>query len=88
MNNNLDFEEESKVAENWYKIYPMSLQTFRINLISFKAIFILDRYDEHIQITFATRYEWWSNCIEFRFPKLMGTNVTLLKRETMAISRC
>ena len=58
MNNNLDFEEESKVAENWYKIYPMSLQTFRINLISFKAIFILDRYDEHIQITFATRYEW------------------------------
>ena len=59
-----------------------------MNLVSFKVIFILDRYDEHIQITFATRYEWQSNCIEFRFPKLMGTNVTLLKRETMAISRC
>ena len=51
MNNNLDFEEESKIHKEWFYIETL-------NLISFKAIFILDRYDEHIQITFATRYEW------------------------------
>ena len=51
MNNNLDFEEESKIHKEWFYIETL-------NLILFKAIFILDRYDEHIQITFATRYEW------------------------------